>query len=289
MISNAKVSGVPQSQVCTMAEFSKQSGGAGQTAMANCLMQAAQIQPSLKAEIVNMPAESQRTVQDLLRAHMNAGRADTAAGSIPRVPLAHKKIELKLKFWLLFRQTESRLSNSVPVWKLVPFLLQSASVAFLAHLNIQNSQQQSTAIVFQIFLPGDDRFSCQDLGRSCEIEEPLLGVLSFFEGPLHGKVWRPWFIHGTSWYSFASSCMLRNFRRCWRQSNILWFMHISEYLYAVRDVSVMFERFTLGIHCQESDEDPDCGPRLEPVAEDGTEEVPAKKFGGDSRPKCVLY
>lgn len=83
--------------VCTVAEFAKPTG-AGQTAMANCLMQAAQIEPSLKAEIVNMPAESQRTVQELLRAHVNARVDSSAAGNIPRVPLAHKKIELKLKF-----------------------------------------------------------------------------------------------------------------------------------------------------------------------------------------------
>ena len=84
-------------EVCTVAEFAKPTG-AGQTAMANCLMQAAQIEPSLKAEIVNMPAESQRTVQELLRAHVNARADSSAAGNIPRVPLAHKKIELKLKF-----------------------------------------------------------------------------------------------------------------------------------------------------------------------------------------------
>ena len=43
--------------------------------------------------------ESQRTVQDLMRAHMTAGRADSAqAGGVSRTPLAEKKIELKLKF-----------------------------------------------------------------------------------------------------------------------------------------------------------------------------------------------
>ncbi len=67
-------------------------------------MQAAQIdQASLKAELVTMPAEGQRTVQELLRAHVSAGRTDAAAtGSIPRATLAHKKIELKLKFWQVF-------------------------------------------------------------------------------------------------------------------------------------------------------------------------------------------
>ena len=88
-------------KVCASVEFSKLQPSAAQTAaMAHCLMQAAQIdQAGLKAELVTMPAEGQRTVQELLRAHVSAGRTDTAAtGSIPRVTLAHKKIELKLKF-----------------------------------------------------------------------------------------------------------------------------------------------------------------------------------------------
>ncbi|CAJ1456592.1 unnamed protein product [Effrenium voratum] len=68
-------------------------------AMARCLMQVAQIEAAgLKAEVASMPADSQRTVQELLRAHVSgAGRVE-AAPSAPRMPLTHKKIELKLKF-----------------------------------------------------------------------------------------------------------------------------------------------------------------------------------------------
>eukprot|EP00438_Fugacium_kawagutii_P011794 Skav222968 [mRNA] locus=scaffold1489:821250:826521:- [translate_table: standard] len=100
--------------VCAVAEFSKlqPTAGAGKTAMASCLMQAAQIEPSVKAEIVNMPAESQRTVQELLRAHVNA-RTDASTGNIPRVRLG--KVFLA-KIWgeaaTLMRQAASLESKS---------------------------------------------------------------------------------------------------------------------------------------------------------------------------------
>ena len=83
--------------VCALADFAKHQPSASQAPMARCLVQVAQIdQGSLKSEVQRLPPESQRTVQDLLRAHVTAGRTETAA--VPRVPLAQKKIELKLKF-----------------------------------------------------------------------------------------------------------------------------------------------------------------------------------------------
>ncbi|CAE7844202.1 unnamed protein product [Symbiodinium necroappetens] len=87
--------------VSAVASYSKLPPGAPATAaMARCLMQVAQIdQAVLKTEVGALPADSQRTVQDLMRAHMTAGRADPSqAGGVSRTPLAEKKIELKLKF-----------------------------------------------------------------------------------------------------------------------------------------------------------------------------------------------
>lgn len=83
--------------VCALASAKLES--VQKTSMARCLMQVAQIdQGGLKNEVQRLPAESQRTVQELLRAHVTAGRTE-ATGSIPRgTPLAQKKIELKLKF-----------------------------------------------------------------------------------------------------------------------------------------------------------------------------------------------
>jgi len=87
--------------VLKVADYSKQHPGsftAHTAAMAQCLVQVARAdQKGLKAEVSTMSAESQQTIQTLLREHMmasNRGAADAPAAQTQAAP----KVELKLKF-----------------------------------------------------------------------------------------------------------------------------------------------------------------------------------------------